>query len=505
MTTSAQGEKTTASKARARVVSIPDEERLRIPNAGTITLFLAGLAVVFFFIVPTYPSYDGYYSLLWAREVAGGSLPDFTVAAAPTEHPLAILIGLLSLPFGDGAERAYVLVALLSFAALAAAIYCLGAELFNRTVGILAAVLVLTRFDLVALAVRGFVDIPFLALVIWSTVLVAREPRRVQPTVFWLLTVAGLLRPEAWLFAGVYWLYCARMLDWPGRVRTAAIVAIAPLVWFGVDWIVTGDPLYSLTATRDLAGELGRSRGFVDVVLDLPILISRTVKMSVLIAGVAGIGIGLHYWRERMYVPLATAAVGLGTFLITTALGLAVNLRYLSTVSVIICLGAGLALGGWTVPGARGRRLAIAVGVLAFALLLIRLPSQYDTFKLERDKIERVRSQHDKLVIALDQGQAARALAACQTITVPSHQNVPVVRYLLDAEGDQVVASTYQQLQPADGLVLVSANTPLDEIEPGPGGRVNWWATQVTDDFTLLAENRAWRLYAGACGGAARQ
>lgn len=499
MTTPGAREQKADAAAATGVPAAPGDQRLRIPNAGEIALFLAGLAVVFFFVVPTYPSYDGYYSLLWAREIAGGALPNFQVPAAPTEHPLAILIGLFSLPFGEGAERVYVLVGLLSFAALAAAVYSLGAELFNRIVGLLAALLVLTRFDLTALAVRGFVDIPFLALVIWSSVLVAREPRRVQPAVFALLTVAGLLRPEAWLFAGVYWLYCARMLDWPGRIRYAAIVAIAPLVWFGVDWIVTGDPLYSLTATRDLAGELGRNRGLLSVVLDLPTLIARTVKMSVLIAGVAGIGVGLHYWRERMYVPLATAAVGLGTFLTTTALGLAVNLRYLSTVSVIVCLGAGLALGAWTVPGARGRKLAIAVGVMAAALLVLRLPSQYTTFKAEREKILHVRSQHDKLVSVLDTGRADAALAGCRVITVPSHQNVPVVRFLLDADGEQVVASTYQQSQPTNGLVL-AANVPLDDIEPGPGGRVNWWATQVPTTFTLLAGNSAWKLYAKGCG-----
>ncbi len=482
-----------------RVVPVRAEGRLRIPNVGLIALFLGGVTLVFFVAVPTYPSYDGYYSLLWAREIAAGSLPVFETAAAPTEHPLAILIGLLTLPFGDGAERVYVLVGLLSFAALAAAIYALGAELFNRTVGVLAALIVLTRFDLGALAVRGFVDIPFLALVIWAAVLVAREPRRVQPAVFGTLVVAGLLRPEAWLFAGVYWLYCARMLDWPGRLRYALVVAIAPLVWFGLDWIVTGDPLYSLTATRELAAELERNRGFFSVLIDLPVLIARTVKMSVLLAGLAGIGLGLYYWRERMYVPLATAAVGLGTFLTTTALGLAVNLRYLGTVSVIVCLGAGLALGGWTVPPARGRKLAIGVGLLAAALLVVRLPSLYGSYESERDKVRYVRSQHDKLVAVIEAGAARGALERCGAMTVPSHQNVPVVRYLLDAEAAQVTASSYQQTQPTRGLVL-TANVPLGDVNPGPGGRVNWWATRVTDDFGLLAENSAWRLYAKDCG-----
>ena len=61
-----------------------------------------------------------------------------------------------------------------------------------------------------------------------------------------LLALAGLLRPDAWVLSGVYWLWC-----WPGtsnrtRLLRAAIVASAPLIWVCLDAIVTGNPLYSL-------------------------------------------------------------------------------------------------------------------------------------------------------------------------------------------------------------------------------------------------------------------
>ena len=42
-------------------------------------------------VYPTYPNYDSYYSLLWAREVVHGTLPNFEGFRMPTEHPLAIL------------------------------------------------------------------------------------------------------------------------------------------------------------------------------------------------------------------------------------------------------------------------------------------------------------------------------------------------------------------------------------------------------------------------------
>ena len=55
-----------------------------------------------------------------------------------------------------------------------------------------------------------------------------------------LLDVAGLLRPEAWLFAGVYWLYLCRGASPRERVRLAALVALAPVLWALSDLAVTG-------------------------------------------------------------------------------------------------------------------------------------------------------------------------------------------------------------------------------------------------------------------------
>src|SRR3954454_11936948 len=36
-------------------------------------------------------NYDTLYSIVWGRELAHGTLPDLTVAIAPTPHPLATL------------------------------------------------------------------------------------------------------------------------------------------------------------------------------------------------------------------------------------------------------------------------------------------------------------------------------------------------------------------------------------------------------------------------------
>ena len=44
-------------------------------------------------------------------------------------------------------------------------------------------------------------------------------------------------------------------------LRRLALAASAPLIWVALDAIVTGNPLYSLTATAGLAQELERTQG----------------------------------------------------------------------------------------------------------------------------------------------------------------------------------------------------------------------------------------------------
>ncbi len=73
-------------------------------------LALAGLALVALVVwalVPTYPSYDGYYHLVWGRELLDGQKPSFEAYQAPTEHPLYLaLAAALGGIVGSGADRA---------------------------------------------------------------------------------------------------------------------------------------------------------------------------------------------------------------------------------------------------------------------------------------------------------------------------------------------------------------------------------------------------------------
>jgi hypothetical protein len=124
-----------------------------------------------FVVYPTYPNYDSYYSLLWGREVLHGVKPSFDAYRAPTEHPLAVAFGALLAIVGDPADRIMVGATLASFVVLAAGLYRLARASFGTLVGLAAAGLLCTRFDFPFLAARAYIDIPYLAFVVWAAAL----------------------------------------------------------------------------------------------------------------------------------------------------------------------------------------------------------------------------------------------------------------------------------------------------------------------------------------------
>jgi len=207
-----------------------------LPWPRILLVALALATLVGFFVYPTYPNYDSLYSLIWGREILHGHTPSFTAYRAPTEHPLAVAFGAVMSLFGTSGDRLMIGATLASFVALVAGMYRLAAAAFTPLVGLVAAGLLLTRFDFAFLAVRGYIDIPYLALVVWAAALEAQRRRRGMP-VFVLLALASLLRPEAWLLMGLYWLWfnLPRATPWATRAKTAAIAAIGPVVWLIVD------------------------------------------------------------------------------------------------------------------------------------------------------------------------------------------------------------------------------------------------------------------------------
>ena len=399
-------------------------------------LLLAALAA--WALVPTYPDYDAYHHLIWGRDVLHGVAPGFETFAAPTEHPLYLALAALLSLFGEHADRLLVLTTMLSLVALVAGTYALGRALFGLWPALLGALFVGSSFAFLLYAVRAFVDVPFLALVVWAAALEAARPRRgVLPMA--LLAAAGLLRPEAWVLAGIYWLWCLPGRDLRARVELLALVVLAPLCWALVDLAVTGDPLYSLHATSKLASDLGRVRGVEHVPRAFVTFVADVARPPVALAGAAGLVLAVRrFGVERMAVPIALLGAGALTFVITGIAGLAIIQRYLTVPAVALCVLAGYAVLGFTTldPGATRTRWRAAAGA-ALVLGVVFLVVKASSFGGLRSELRFIGATHDD-VRALLATRTVREGMRCGPLTFPTYRLVPDARWMLDVPAGRV-------------------------------------------------------------------
>ena len=417
---------------------------------GVAALTLA--AVALFLAAPTYPSYDAYYHLVWGRELLDGQAPTFEAYKAPTQHPLEVVAAaVLGAVLGTDADRAFVLVAVLSLVLLAWAVFRLGARLLGPWPGVAAAFFTASSFSLLLLAARGYRDVPFLALVFWAAVRVVE--RRGDTGTMALLVLAGLLRPEAWILAGLFAL-------WRRSIPLLAAAAAAPLIWAGVDLAVTGDPLRSLTGTSELAEELGRERGIENVPGSLVTFVADALRPPVALMAVAGL---VLVWRRlgprHLAVPLALLAAGVVTFVGTGVAGLSILPRYLTVPTVALTLFAGYALAGFTtLPHGRARRLwtagaaVLLAGGVAFAVVRAHVVDRLTT------ELAFIEGTHADLVAVLGTPEV-RAALRCGPLTFPNYRLVPDARWLLDLPAERVGARSARRRAHGAAIFVVGEKT----------------------------------------------
>jgi hypothetical protein len=441
-------------------------QRLRAVGASTWAklafALLCVLALIGYFAFPTYPTYDSFYALLWGRDLLHLHLPDFKVYRGPTEHPLAIAFGVLCSLFGQGGARLMVFGSIASFVALVAGVYRLTRLCFGPVVGMFAALLMLSRFFDENLAAQGYLDISYVALIVWAVALEVERPRR-GVLVFVILAAAGLLRPDAWVLSGVYWLWCA----WPPigdrrdlrsastsnrtRLQYLALAAIAPLIWVGADAIVTGNPLYSLHSTAGLAQELGRTQGFSSVVSSVWTYSVRIDKLPVVLGGLIGVPIAVWLAPRRVLVPLAVLVLLVFVFVAEGAVGASVIDRYLMGASTVLLIFCAVSIGGWAMleQGSWLRRIWM---VAAAALVLFGAVLAATTLSLSslRTTLAYHEDFHKGLAVALADPAVKVELKRCPLISLPDNKLIPDARWILDSTGQRNIVARSQARADAD-------------------------------------------------------
>jgi hypothetical protein len=423
-----------------------------------------------------FPNYDTEYALVWGRSLASGEGPDLDAFLSPTPHPLADLVGaLLALvdrvseapPHGTTSESLVTAAGFLWLGVLGFLVFRLGQRWAGPAAGVVAAVLVLTREPVLSFGVRAYVDIPYVCLVLAALLRESRRPRD-GTGVLVLLTLAGLLRPEAWLFAAAYLLY----LWWPERWATprlpllVALAAAGPLLWALHDLLIAGDPLYSLTGTRENADELRRATGFDDLPVTGARRLGEIAREPVLAGALAGLAFAWLRWRTEHAVRAGVAALlaaGLAFALLAGA-GLPIITRYLLLEAVLLSLLAATALVTFArLPvGDRLRRPAYAVAVGLGALLIAFAPGQVDRIDRLRDAIsaqtEILLDLRDLTEPSANLGGSGAISADCVPIAVPNQRAVPQLALWLDIAPSEIVVAQREGV-PTTGT-LVSPLTP---------------------------------------------
>jgi hypothetical protein len=458
---------------------------------------LAAAGVVAWLAFPVLPTYDSLTHLVWGRDILDGHLPEFDGYAAPTEHPLWLAVGTVLAILGEAGARAMTLLTVASLVALVVAAYRLGRTAFGPLAGALAAALLLTRLDFGFYAAFAFLDVTFAALIVWAAALEAEQPLRGR-AVWVLLVLAGLLRPEGWVYAAAYgaWLWLRGGRRW----TIVAWVAAAPLLWMLTDLTVTGRPLFSWTYTTGEAEILGRQRTPGEVPHAVYSALDELLKWPVLVLAVLGIALALHDRRSlRLRIPLALVVLGVLTFTLIVLGGVSGQVpRYASIAAVGLLLFAGYLLARLLrLPkGGRARMAwaaAIIIVIAGVAWTASRLHPQSITSLLRfRHGVERdLRATLRSPVVA----NARR----CGPVAISTHKLVPAARWSLRAPPGAVVARADPRPS-TPGVVLIGLGSRL-LTDPGygpftPNSGDNGLKSQVPPDgFVLRGRSRYFAIY----------
>jgi hypothetical protein len=441
-----------------------------------------------------FANYDTLYSLVWGQQIARGQNPGYGAKLAPTPHPLLEALGVVLAPLGAKATLAIVVaIAYLSLAALGYVVFLLGARWFSWPVGLAAAAFVLSRYEVLSYGVRAYVDLPYVVLVLAALAIESRRRRAGLP-VLALLALAGLLRPEAWLFAGVYWCYL-----WPARTPRerallAVAVAAAPVLWVISDAAISGHPLWSLTNTRATAKTLKRPTG----ILNVPYYGARRLGEVLGPDGLAAAAIGgiLSLWlaRGRALLGAAAGVLAIVALAIVAAAGLPIQDRYVFLAAAILTVFAGAGLAGSFALGADHPRRSIwrAASVLVAIAVLASLPWQIPRFNKTFSSSEPAdQSLSAQQRIANDLISLTPAISTrCGRIAVPYATPVPLLALELHTAPSEIVVAHVIRgtiVIPATRAVhreyILDAHDHQVSLQPIPAG------------FHLRASNRSWRVY----------
>jgi hypothetical protein len=496
-------------RERIACALVTASSKARIERIAALPAVIAGAVLLRVICGVGFANYDTLYALTWGGQLARGEAPAYGTAIAPTPHPLVELLGVILYPLGPRAvENVTVWIGFVALSGCAWVLYRLTSLWFGRAAGVVAALILLTRVPILSYGVRAYVDVPYMFLVLCAVLVEAqRRAAAAAPAgapVLALLALAGLLRPEAWAFSGMYWLYViarerraeAGEAERARRSHRALagltlLAAAAPLIWILSDLAITGDALWSLTNTRHTAETLERITGIGNVPEYVPRRIGEILRAPVLAGAALGGVLSLLWLRRRALVGLAAGIAAAFVFIVVAAAGLPINTRYAFLTAAILCVFCGAGVFGWTrlSSGDRRRPWWIAAGAIVLVALIAFTPSQFRSAHREMNKLARQQSIQDDLLALVDNGSIS---LRCGPIGVPNHAPVPLLALYLKTSPANVLSAQVGSI--ADGQYVDPASKEVEEdyvLDPHDPHR----PVSVPSGFLEAHANRSWLIF----------
>jgi hypothetical protein len=393
-----------------------------------VGLACVALAIVSL-LVPASLAFDAWAWLVWGREALH---LDLATTAGPAWKPLPVLVTTPLALLGGLAPAAWLVVARAAGFAAVALAFSLARRLGGLAAGIIATVGLLLTPDggprFLRLVAEGHSAPAEAALALWAAAswLDGRHRRAIV-----LLTLLGLLRPETWPILGLYGLWLWRR-DAGSRPLLVGLAAVIPVLWFGGDWLGSGDPLHGAGEAQVIDDPLGsrllEGLDHAAKVIVLPLWV-----------GVAAAVVTARRRGERRLLTLTLVAVAWSAIVVAMGAGLryAALSRFFLPAGALLCvLGAvGLVRLVQAVPAGRARGTAI-VGLTLLAVVfagprVVGLADVADDVS-ERQAIE------DDLLEVVDEVGRDRLLACGPVVADPRDLPQTALAWELDVPIDDV-------------------------------------------------------------------
>ena len=400
---------------RTRVLARGTTPRVSVPVAVIAGSLLLGVVSLLF---PSAPTYDPFAWIIWGREITE---LDLNTVDGPSWKPLPVIVTTLSAPFGEASPYIWLVVARAGSVAGVVLAGLLAARLAGWAAGVLAAIALAVMPWWLRNGALGNSEGIMVALVL-GTALCHLSGRR--GWAFTLAIGAGLLRPEAWPFLGLYALW----LLYEDRSRLlwlAGGLATLPILWLAPEYWGSGNAFRASDRAQNPRSD---SPAFADnpalEVLEDAVDLAPAAAVATAVAAVAFAALVVVRRPVTSRLPDRTAAVtvlliaGLAAawfalVAVMTARGFSGNSRYLMVpAALLIVAGATGAL--WIVRAIVGRALPTAAATGA-ALVLAALFVLPDTGKLGRtfDEVAYQAALYHDLGTLIDRAGGAARLRRC--------------------------------------------------------------------------------------------